>query len=442
MPRVGSKLKVAIICVLCVVALLFAGLAKPYVVLEDRWNQPTDFVEQFVALNRDHLHLGPDESASTGARLLLGIELGTIYKQVFGKDMGGTAPNMAAGVFAQDASPEELAQRVQLVDAYRASPLPNILDTLYNDPRVLATQTPLFDSADVHVLKDGQAALGDRLLSRILLAASKDSIQRDDLDDAVRQTCRMAAIIQASYSVPMPVDHLVGMANEMRFHQSVAELIETRSLSIQQLNALAAACKLFDGPDFEYMVRGDRLESMEMVRSRYINHWLASKDLRSQLHKIDVVYADLLSRADWSVAQWRAVKGRKFTDDWSAQEKRIYKAAVVLDYDYSKTAMLFFGVQAARAGTRTCIAVERYLADNAAAPPSLDALIPTYMASLPVDPFASAPLTYRVVAEREYMLYSVGADGEDNEGTSADTPEDALTDRERGTDFVVHPRFK
>lgn len=71
---------------------------------------------------------------------------------------------------------------------------------------------------------------------------------------------------------------------------------------------------------------------------------------------------------------------------------------------------------AARRVAIAAIAIERYRrALNEAPPPSLEALVPAYLPSMPIDPYTGAPLVYRVT-RAGYTLYSVDSDGKDDGG--------------------------
>ena len=62
---------------------------------------------------------------------------------------------------------------------------------------------------------------------------------------------------------------------------------------------------------------------------------------------------------------------------------------------------------AARRVLVATIAVERYRRDHAEAlPPSMQALVPAYLASVPLDPFSGDPITYKPDAAG-YLLYSI-----------------------------------
>lgn len=65
--------------------------------------------------------------------------------------------------------------------------------------------------------------------------------------------------------------------------------------------------------------------------------------------------------------------------------------------------------------TETALAVERFRLAHRTLPKKLDDLVPQFLSAVPEDPFDGLPLRYRNL-ERGYVVYSVGADGQDNGG--------------------------
>ena len=88
-----------------------------------------------------------------------------------------------------------------------------------------------------------------------------------------------------------------------------------------------------------------------------------------------------------------------------------------------------------RSGLAALIAVERYRAARGAPPPSLAALLPEYLAAVPVDPFSGLPLGYMVIEPaggddtRTYLLFGAGLDGKYDLPTAAN----------RGAAMATHP---
>jgi hypothetical protein len=64
---------------------------------------------------------------------------------------------------------------------------------------------------------------------------------------------------------------------------------------------------------------------------------------------------------------------------------------------------------------RTSLAVEQWRLEHGRWPESLDELVPELLESVPTDPFTGEPLRYRRT-ERGVRVYSLGADGEDQDG--------------------------
>ncbi|HTD66889.1 MAG TPA: hypothetical protein VK846_10215 [Candidatus Limnocylindria bacterium] len=68
--------------------------------------------------------------------------------------------------------------------------------------------------------------------------------------------------------------------------------------------------------------------------------------------------------------------------------------------------------------TITAIALRRFHARTGQLPPQLGLLVPGYLAQLPRDDMDGGVLRYQVLPNGEFVLYSVGADGKDDEGDS------------------------
>ncbi len=96
---------------------------------------------------------------------------------------------------------------------------------------------------------------------------------------------------------------------------------------------------------------------------------------------------------------------------------------------YAKAVRTIDAGQAQLDGARLVLAVETYRLDHGGElPDALEALVPSYVAELPEDAYApDGRYRYRILDEpdqhlRAYLVYTVGRDGEDNEG--AEHPDD------------------
>jgi hypothetical protein len=98
--------------------------------------------------------------------------------------------------------------------------------------------------------------------------------------------------------------------------------------------------------------------------------------------------------------------------------------------------------------TRVAVSVERFRRDHAGAlPATLQDLVPTYLASVPLDPLSGAPLLYRTNPEA-YTIYSIGTNQQDDGGdltsewrnaTTAASGFRAIRGADLGIRVLIHP---
>jgi hypothetical protein len=69
------------------------------------------------------------------------------------------------------------------------------------------------------------------------------------------------------------------------------------------------------------------------------------------------------------------------------------------------------------------VALKRYRLRHGSLPPSLDALVPEFLASVPIDYMDGKPIKYRLDSGGAFILYSVGEDGKDDGGDTALLPD-------------------
>lgn len=70
----------------------------------------------------------------------------------------------------------------------------------------------------------------------------------------------------------------------------------------------------------------------------------------------------------------------------------------------------------------TAIALKRYQLRHGEYPASLDALVPEFLLSIPLDPVDGKPLRYHPNTDGTYLLYSIGTNGKDDGGNPSLEP--------------------
>lgn len=76
-----------------------------------------------------------------------------------------------------------------------------------------------------------------------------------------------------------------------------------------------------------------------------------------------------------------------------------------------------------RSMTICAIALKRYSLRHGESPASLDALVPEFLSSVPIDYMNGKPMKYRLNADGSFTLYSVGEDGKDDSGDASLPPD-------------------
>ena len=76
-------------------------------------------------------------------------------------------------------------------------------------------------------------------------------------------------------------------------------------------------------------------------------------------------------------------------------------------------------VQTERSMTLCAVALQRYALRNGKFPASLNLLVPEFIGSVPIDYFDGEPMKYFLNDDGTVTLYSVGEDGQDNQGNSS-----------------------
>lgn len=81
-----------------------------------------------------------------------------------------------------------------------------------------------------------------------------------------------------------------------------------------------------------------------------------------------------------------------------------------------RASIKFGTLEARRGAARAALALEEFRAQRQGSLPSdLPALVPTFLAAIPIDPFSGKAMAFRT-RERGFVVYSVGEDGQDDEG--------------------------
>lgn len=91
-------------------------------------------------------------------------------------------------------------------------------------------------------------------------------------------------------------------------------------------------------------------------------------------------------------------------------------------FNASRTMLRAFVAETEKQMALTAIGLRRYKLRHGQFPESLSALVPEFLPALPIDCMDGQPMRYRLLADGDFLLYSVGTDGKDNGAEDAPLP--------------------
>ncbi len=433
-------LPITIVLVLLLLGISGGLIVRPYITLTDRWNKPTDFGVQFTNLTRQHLGINDHGNALSIA--LMDTYVQELYETAAGPenvtytDYDPDRVRLDRDIFSDAATPQQRELAATIIQGLSTGKIAELLDEIRADPRVVVEPAP---GSVIFACNLPDAAI--RFVVSGLEQSAIQAEERGDVASAILSLQRIAGLVRAEYSVPAYLSNLVGCANEQRLHTRIAALVESKQLLPDHLEALMETCDSIDGPDLLYALEGDRLTMLDLTRASFKDSLRIRWDARSQMQRLDEVCTARIAQARRQLADWKNEPDRTPADRWTQHERAIYAPALAMAVSDRPAVRAVLDVMTVRDGSRAILAIEQYRREHGRLPESLDSLTP-YGVSMPTDAFVSQPLRYRVVSDSQYILYSVGADGDDNSGTPAEVPIDAILGKAPGTDFILYPRSK
>lgn len=281
------------------------------------------------------------------------------------------------------------------------------------------------------------------------------------------------AAVQLTSHNPALIDAVNGIAcQHLVFHQLRTALVEAALDETHAAALLAAFDQRTQIPSIEFYAAGERLVNLDMLQHIYTGSGRLPLDSFSS-YRGDSFWPGAAAKAEGDVQSTIGAslaiafpghgKAKSIVNDWYADLialsnmslEEIYRQRQIgwsirvpinqvaiswMVRDPSPMATVFAARRAESQATRIMLALELHIARLGTAPESLDALIPEFLASPPIDPICNQPYGYkRLDADplgREYLLWSCGLDGKDDAGTPS--PYNEWRDAPPGTDWIIN----
>ncbi len=293
--------------------------------------------------------------------------------------------------------------------------------------------TDLSEGAMMSLRHIGSLRQAEKLLELEVIHALDQKQQAQAIESAI-------AALSASRSLneePILISYLVQVACEGLALENVKRIVNTASLTDSQLMQLSAALQESDNlPSLtralvgERCLQGDLFQDLHSGRTPIREMYSVVGDsgelplLLVGVYKVsgllDMDYRTYLDVMDGLVkaAELAPPQGIEAASAVGAQIQQLPRRRILTRAFTSSLALVTAQDAREEAQLRNAqvvIAIERYRLANNKLPDQLTDLVPTFLPSVPTDPFDGKPLRYKTLT-KGYVVYSVGDDREDNGG--------------------------
>lgn len=272
-----------------------------------------------------------------------------------------------------------------------------------------------------------------RALARLLGTDLADALAANDVAAADQAFTRLATLAAIMRARPQLIDELVAVAVESVGRKAAREALINRRVSPEIARLILRRASDAPASHPAFALRGERLYALALIYANGSAGPLRGVSRGAQTDVVNTFYDAAIRLIEAPRDQRAALQPA--LDAAAAEAERSPLSSVVVVSMSSFTRALD---QAAseRAALTTMAALEVYRAQSGTLPESLEALVPSILQVLPLDPFSGEPLRFtRTEQAPGYVLYSVGLDGVDDGGTAAPQRFDAFHPRGKGTDF-------
>lgn len=262
-----------------------------------------------------------------------------------------------------------------------------------------------------------------RSLARLLGGQFILAWRANEAEGAARAYLRLRGLAAATaHGSPSILGRLVAVAMDVMAASSVTRLLTERTANAELIRAVydahMQAPDRNDWLDLKTVLEGERILAREMLGDagfnipiRAVNPGAADQDFgRLNEHAL----------AAWRLSGHERIETiRQGSDDWI---KGMTPMASMIVPAYEGFLGAEISSLAHARATRVAMAIELHHARTGSLPASLDALVPEYLAEMPLDPCTEEPFRYTLEAESPvgYRLYTIGFDGVDNQGAISD----------------------
>ncbi len=265
-----------------------------------------------------------------------------------------------------------------------------------------------------------------RRLARLGAARLHQAAERGDWPGIVDAYEDLLVLSRGASARPAGLSGLVAVAVNALTQKELREALAraTRPADASTLRALMAAMdRQLPTPGPKWVFEGERIaaiNSLDAALRKSSGGKQAKPEVREEVRsKAEEFYAEAIAIAD--LPRTDRIPRINAAEAILGGKDLASVALSVIASPIGRTLDAFDMSKLETDATRTLLAIMLFEAQTGKLPESLAALVPTYLAQLPTDPWSPDGLVYRSLPApdelgRRFVLYSKGADGEDNAG--------------------------
>ncbi|MCP4450489.1 MAG: hypothetical protein GY809_03435 [Planctomycetes bacterium] len=302
------------------------------------------------------------------------------------------------------------------------------LELLYSAPDIGPCFRPVdFASGyDMQILWLSEA----RECARLLRLASQVAVQQGDVEGALKSIEAIFPLAESA-NAPVTVMNLVRIAIWAPGIAEIEDVVNHHALTDEQMQALTARIEPIEVTDStRQSLIGERCSAMGVFNAppRDMSMFFSDNELAGLwpllavprkilgLHDQDALSCINMTQTyieAVSLQRHEALTRIKAIDN--EHRSKLGMVAKMLTPNFRRIYELELRSVTRSLCARTALAVERYRLGAGRLPDTLDQLVPTLMARVPVDPFDGQPLRF-LHRDKGFVVYSVGEDLKDNQG--------------------------
>jgi hypothetical protein len=349
-----------------------------------------------------------------------------------------------SALLADDADESERAAALDALAELERRGMWKKLDRLAANPAAALTYPPGAHLFTAELSFAGAA----RQAARANAYRLRTALQQGQNDEAVRALTHGLTLARVAGQQPLLIMRLVGIAIGAHTRDTLRAHIFEQRPGDATLLRMIQSLETHALPSLALTMEGERLMGQQMLYTTFNTSPLRPINRSAQMAK----HNDILTIA----IAYSSVPRQERDPALAAQ----LTAAYNLGRPYAPVALIVPALEksmqsddqsiADHHGTILLLAIEAHIARTGAPPESLDDLVAAGLITrIPGDPFSKDGFRYRRLpsdgapagesSRRGYILYSVGADGQDDGGTPAPQPHNAFTGRAPGTDYLFSP---